>query len=194
MGEFHFQAPGASKFLLSVNIAASAATEGLGVFAFASTGGVHAFLDAVGFGSTWSAPKHFHLIVGIDEPVSLQLRQVAIVPGPIAYPGLAQFIEELAIIIPLASSREAGGRALRSARRRQPLPDLRPARASGVLRRTAAVGGDVRHEQRTGDPLVDGAGDRDRARMRDPDLPGPVRPATVTARPAAKNRPPRRRP
>lgn len=66
MGDFYFQAPGARKFLDEVGVAAPAAVEGLGVFAFASAGGVDRFITALGLGSAWKKPKKFHLIVGVD--------------------------------------------------------------------------------------------------------------------------------
>lgn len=66
MHEFHFQTPGTSKFLEAVSQAAINSTGGLGVFAFASAGGVRNFLAAIGVGRAWAQPKVFHLIVGID--------------------------------------------------------------------------------------------------------------------------------
>ena len=66
MGDFHFQAPGARKFLDEVGLVAPAAEEGLGIFAFASARGVDSFMTALGLGTTWKKPKKFHLIVGVD--------------------------------------------------------------------------------------------------------------------------------
>lgn len=58
--------PGARKFLDQMGLVAPGAEEGLGVFAFASAGGVDSFMDALGLGGTWKTPKKFHLIVGVD--------------------------------------------------------------------------------------------------------------------------------
>jgi hypothetical protein len=66
MGNFHFQAPGARKFLDEVGLAVPAADMGIGVFAFASAGGVDSFVTALGLGAIWKKPKKFHLIVGVD--------------------------------------------------------------------------------------------------------------------------------
>lgn len=66
MGDFHFQAPGARRLLDQIELAAQSATEGLGVFAFASAGGVERFMKAIQLGGKWKPPKKFHMIVGVD--------------------------------------------------------------------------------------------------------------------------------
>lgn len=66
MGDFHFQAPGARRFLEQVSAAALSAEEGLGVFAFASARGVDSFMSAIALGAKSKPPRKFHLIVGVD--------------------------------------------------------------------------------------------------------------------------------
>lgn len=61
------------------------------------------------------------------------------------------------------AGRQAGRRALRAARRRPALPDLRPARAARVLFGAAAVGRDVRRIARRGARVAHAARSRDAA-------------------------------
>ena len=76
---------------------------------------------------------------------------------------LAPQLRERGLIFSCSALWQAGRRALHSADRRQPLRDLRPARAAGGLFEAAFVGFDVRYRRGAGAGLSAGTGRGDAA-------------------------------
>lgn len=63
---FTFQQPGTTSVLDAIEAAAKGADAGLGVFAFATAGGVRALFELPAMHALLHAKKPFHLIVGVD--------------------------------------------------------------------------------------------------------------------------------